>query len=111
LTRIVGINGTKHSSLSFDNQIHYQAFTSDHGISYKTGKKPALYNCGVIIPFHKNANKLIRMTQQNKSTVDVTLRRSGYLIAAFNENHNNFTTSTIENIFKDAFAFRNLYIA
>lgn len=109
--RVIGLYGTKISSIKFDKDIHYQAFTSDYGIGYKSLKTPSLYESGVILPFHKHGSKLIKNSRDQKTILDVNLKCGGYMIGMFNEFKNNFTPEIIENVYKDAMTFRKIYIS
>lgn len=111
LTRIIGIHGNKFPTMNFDKALHYQAFTSDYGILYKSLELPSMYNRGVIMPFHKHGSKLIRTNKDQRPVIDATLRSGGYLLAMFNETNDNFTPENIENAYKDAMTFRKIYIS
>lgn len=113
MTRIIGIH-SKHSSLNFENTIHYKAFVSDFGIEYRNPKNNSIYNKGILMPFHRHSSKLVRRREkkdkEKNDMIDIYLRSGGYLIGLFNLSDVDYTLEKISNVFTNVGTFRRLYI-
>lgn len=120
ITRIIGVHGCNYTNLSFESDIHYNAFTSEFGIFYHSNRETALYNEGIIMPFFRHNSKIVRKHRiksansvNEDGNIDVFLRSGGYLIGCFNECSKNeaFSANKISLMFECAGILRKIYIS
>lgn len=115
MSRIVGIHGSPHASLNFENAIHQHAFMSEFGIEYKSSKSRQLYNKGIILPFYRHSSKLVRKKRQQQNhhdKLEVYLRSDGYLLGLFNVDPDvEYSTAMVSAIFTNTSNLRKIYIS
>lgn len=116
MTRIIGIYGSSHQALNFENLIHYKAFLSEFGIKYENPSKLTPYNKGIIMPFYRYNCKLIRKDKGKdiggNQKINVYLRSGGYLVGLFNKSilKNSFDSQLISRVFDNTNILKTIYI-
>ncbi|CAH6718380.1 hypothetical protein CLIB1444_01S05446 [[Candida] jaroonii] len=110
MTRVIGNFGPKYSNMNYETAIHYKSFVSEFGIKYKNEHKNAMFNSGILIPFHRHNSKLVKQKRKGDS-LEVSLRSGGYLIGLFREKlEDEFKDEEISRIFNNVSILRKIYI-
>lgn len=115
MSRIIGLYGTDTTQLNLENLLHFKAFTSEFGISYKDPTHSSVYNKGIVMPFYRYNSKLVRKRREREtegSTIEVYLRSGGFLMGMFNVDASVglFDSTMVSGVFRHTALLCKLYI-
>lgn len=116
-TRVLGAYGFNPDSLNFEPMIHYKAFVSEFGLSYKSYEPNVRFRSGICMPFLKREAKIVRQVPVTVSTkvvhgapIEVFLKSSGYLVAGFHQNMKVITDDDIDQVMKYSSVLRQIFL-
>lgn len=114
MSRIIGLHGVDTAQLNFENLLHFKAFASEFGISYKDPSHSSSYNKGIVMPFYRYNSKLVRKRRERETDghVDVYLRSGGFLVGMFNVEAGQtlFDSDMVSHVFRHTSLLCKLYI-
>lgn len=113
LTRVLGTFGSDYQMVNFEDAFLRKAFVSDFGLHYENPQNNAVYNSGILIPFHRYNSKLVRRSSTGlEGTTEVYLRSGGYMVGVFNLSARaHFDSTLVSKIFDHTSILRKIYIS
>ncbi|ANZ76457.1 BA75_03413T0 [Komagataella pastoris] len=115
--RVYGTNCDRKSSvpnLSLDTQLHLSAFKSKLGLAFQSRDPKSYFKSGIIVSFFQGNAKLVKKTPERKyldsDMVELNLKSNGFIIVCLNDNPNKIAEEKVDEILKNAFLFRKIFL-